>query len=329
MKNKSKLSFLEYQEIYLKREEKCWGIRRISRFLGRSPSTISRFLRRKYDICPGVWKLMSPYEKAHYAWQESKKKLSLSRKRLRLKSKRIRKLVIFLLTRKYWSPETISRFLSRHKIKISAKSIYNYIKKEKTSLKEYLVFKGRARRQRVVHSRGIFRAGAPAKKSIWERPSILEGGHWEIDTIHSKKGSKSAVLTIKERRSMKAIFFQIDDKKAETVTKQLLPFFQSLPQEMCKTMTSDNGSEFEHLYKLEKVIPGFKVYYCDAYKAWQKGAVENSNGELRRFYPKGTDFSLIPEKDFMDRVNKINNKPRISLEDKSSNKVFDELLEVA
>lgn len=327
MKNKSKLSFEEYQEIYIKYESLGWGVRQISRYLGRSASSISRFLRRSYDICQGVWKLMTPFEKANYAWQQRKKRRS--RLRLRLKSERVRCIVVFLLSRKHWSPEDIARFLTRHCLKISAKSIYNFIKAEKRELIQYLKLRGKQRRQRVVHPRSFFKKAAPEKKNIRLRPEIIEEGHWEIDTIHSKKGTKSGVLTLKERKSLKAYFFLIEDRKARTVVNILLPFFQSLPENMCKTLTADNGSEFEELYKLEKVVSEFSVYYCDPYKSWQKGAVENSNGELRWYFPKGTDFSEVSPKEFRNAVAKINGKPRQSLNDMSATYTFSKLSQVA
>lgn len=327
MRKRSKLRFEEYQEIYVRSEERGQGVREIGRKIHRSPSTVSRFLNREYDICSGVWKLMSALEKADYAWREAKK--CRSRSRLRLKSERVRAIVCFLLSSRHRSPEEISRFLSRHGLKISGKAIYNFIKAERDYLKEYLKLRGKPRRQRVRHPRGIFRAGAPEKKNIRLRPEILEEGHWEVDTVHSKKGSKGGVLGVKERKSLKVFFFIIPDLKAETVIRILLPFFQSLPPHMAKTLTADNGSEFEELYKLEKVLPGLKVYYCDPYKSWQKPAIENSNGDLRWYYKKGTDFNLVDKEEFRKKVSLINYKPRLTLDDRTPNAVFKELAEAA
>ena len=327
MEKRSKLNYEEYQLIYKKREVLGLGIREISRDLGRSPSTISRFLRRDYDICPGMWRSMSAYEKSDYAWRERQKRKS--RSRLRLKSERIRNLVCFQLIRRHESPESISRFLRAHGLIISGKSIYNFIKEEKQSLKEYLRLRGKPRRQRVCHPRSVFRRGAPEKKNIRLRPEILEEGHWEIDTVHSKQDSRGGVLGLKERKSLKVFFFIIPDLKAETVIRILLPFFQKLPSHMARTLTADNGSEFEELYKLEQVLADLKVYYCDPYKSWQKPAIENSNGELRWYYKKGTDFNQVNAEEFREKVSMINYKRRQSLGDRSANRVFNQLLKAA
>lgn len=327
MKKRSKLSFEEYQEIYKKYELNGWGIREIARHLGRSGSTVSRLLRRSYRICRGVWKKMSWYEKAHYAWQASKKRKR--RRRLRLKSKRIGKLVTYILFKWHWSPEVISRFLLRHGLTISAKSIYNFIKYERSYLKDYLRQRGKTRRQRVARKRSLFRLGTPEKKNIRLRPEIIEEGHWEIDTVLSKKGVKAGVLTLRERKSKQCFYFLIPNLQAETVIRILLPFFQSLPPQMRKTLTSDNGSEFEQLYKLEKVLEGFGVFYCDPYKAWQRGSVENANAELRWYFPKKTDFSRVTQVELSKAEYKINGKPRETLGDRSSKAVFTQLMKAA
>ena len=325
----SKLSFEEYQLIFKYYYDNALSMREIGRLLGRNASSISRLLNREYRICQGVWKKMSSLEKALYAWKLTKKRRSVSRKRSRLKSPRIRKLVVYILCKWNWSPETIADFLTDHGLSISGKAIYNFIKKERPLLKEYLFEKGKIRRQRVVSRRGIFKIGVPAKKSIHQRPVIKEEGHWEIDTMHSKKGCKGGILTLRERASKECFYFIIKDLRAETITKIVLPFFQKLPVNLRKTLTTDNGSEFEHLYKLEKVIPEISVYYCDAYKSWQKGSVENGNRELRRYYPKGTDFSVVSEQEIRKVQYKINGKPRKTNGRVSSRKMFKQFLKKA
>ena len=75
------------------------------------------------------------------------------------------------------------------------------------------------------------------------------------------------------------------------------------------TLTADNGPEFAELYKLEKILDVFGVYYCDPYKAYQRGSVENANGELRWFFPKKTDFSQVSEQELKKVEYKINGKP--------------------
>jgi IS30 family transposase len=138
MRSKSKLSRDEYQVIFSKYNESGWSQSQIAVYLGRNKSTISRVLSGRGCPRPGTWSLMNSYEKGSYAYEKSRKLMSVGRRRLRLKTERIRNVVRYLLCRKYWSPEVISDFLKKHGLNISGKAIYNFIKKEQKSLKEYL-----------------------------------------------------------------------------------------------------------------------------------------------------------------------------------------------
>ena len=276
-----------------------------------------------------MWSHMTSFEKAMYAWEKAQSRASQSRKRLRLKTERIRKVVVFILCKWHWSPEKISSFLGTYGVKISAKAIYNFIKKERPWLIKELRRRGKARKQRVARARSYFREGAPAKKSIHSRPSILEEGHWEIDTIHSKKGTPGGILTLREMKSKKCFYFLIPDLTAGTVMGILFPFFQSLPPHMRRTLTSDNGSEFEQLFKLEKILPEFSVYYCDPYKSYQRGSVENANGELRWYFPKKTDFSKVSEQEIRVAEYKINGKPMDVNNGRAASAVYNQILKAA
>lgn len=325
MRKRVKLSVIEYQFIFDKFFKCKWSRGRIARHLGRDSTTIGRALRRDYHPSPHL----SVYQKALHAYNRSRERMSKSRKRLRLKTQRIRGIVIFLLCRWHWSPEQISIFLKKYELIISAKAIYNFIKKERRDLIMHLRRKGRPRRQRIVSRRSMFRCGVPAKKSIHQRPVLFEQGHWEIDSVVSNRGSKGGVLTIRELRTRRCYFFPLSDLRAETVMSILFPFFQSFPQHLRRTLTSDNGGEFAELYKLEKILPGFSVYYCDPYKAYQRGSVENANGELRRYFPKGTDFSTVTASELKNIEIKLNRKPMKCLNGRAPILVFNELLQKA
>ena len=327
MRKRSKLKIYEYQEAYKKYYDEGWQQSEIARYLGRTRSTISRLFARDKNYQIGTWNVMTSYAKAMYAWEQSKKRASKSRQRLRLKEERIRKIVVFILCRWHWSPENISDFLKAHDIQISSKAIYNFIKKEKPLLIKYLRQRGKPRRQRVSRPRSLFRVGVPEKISIHVRPELISSGHWEIDSVVSKRGSKGGVLSLRELSSRRRFFFILPDLKSRSVMRVLFPFFQGLPAHMRKTLTSDNGSEFAELYKLEKVLDNFGVYYCDPYKAWQRGSVENANGELRWFFAKKTDFSLVSQKELKTVEYKINWKPMRVNNGRSATAVYKEMLE--
>jgi len=334
MKKNGKLKIYEYQDIFKKYFDESWSISQISTYLGRNKSTVSRVLSNRGRSKPGNWNLLTSYEKGSYSYESSKKRMSSGRSRFRLKTKRIQKVVIFILCKWQWSPETISDFLNKYGVKISAKAIYNFIKKERPALIKELRFKGKLRRQRVGHPRGLLRTGAPERKSIHERPEIIVNGkvgpgHWEIDTILSPRNGSGGVLTIKELASIRSFYFLIPDLTASSIMKIVLPFFQNLTPEMRKTLTADNGSENSDLYKLEKILSNFSVYYCDPYKSWQRARVENSNGDLRRFFPKKTDFSKVSDKELKIVDYKISGRPRKTNNGVSAKALFNQLQKAA
>lgn len=307
--------------------------RQIARELGRSHTTIIRELKRNKHPFPGVSRRLSALEKAKYKHERAKSRWRKSKKRQKLKNNQLREHVIEQLNAG-WSPEQIAGDLqwSLPGQRICAKSIYNFTKYERLELMEYLRRRGKPYRQRLMHRRGAFKHGVPDKRSISERSALVndreEFGHWEADTVVSNRKGAGGVLTLQERKSRHRYYFIIKDLKAETVIRILLPFFQRLPSELCKSLTLDNGSEFatSEMYKLEQVIKGFKVYYCHPYKAYERGSVENANGWLREYYPKGTDFSQITNRELETVQAKLNARPMKLHRWRSANYIFNEAL---
>jgi transposase, IS30 family len=291
----------------------------------------SRYYRRLTK-----WEKLSSFERARFVLEIREKRQKQSRKREWLKSRELREHVIGCLCKKRMSPEMIAETVGEHfpEMTLTAKAIYNFTKKARIDLQEYLPEKGIDRRQRVANRRSRFQEGAPPKNSIETRPAAVESreevGHYEADTIHSRKGSKAAVLTIIERVTRQKWYFSLPNLEANTVLPVLLVFFQAIPEHLRKTLTLDNGSEWSEAYhKLEKVIPGFKVYFCHPYKAWQRGAVENANRQLRRFFPKGTDFSQVTKEQLRRAEILINNWPMKCLGWRSASKIYEEALKLA
>ncbi len=334
MRKKSKLSRDEYQELYKRYYEDGWRQAKIAVHLGRNKSCISRALNPEISPQPGTWNLMSSYEKGSYMYTRSRERMSKGRRRLRLKTKRIRKVVEFLLCRWHWSPDTISEFIKKYGLRISGKAIYNFIKNERKALKEYLKLRGKPRRQRVMHPRGFINTIGYEKKSIHDRPEIrvcgkIEPGHWQIDTIHSVRSGSGGVGSLRELGSKRNFFFLLPDLKAESLMKVIIPLFHNFPPHMKKTLTADNGPENSDLYKLEKIFPGFGVYYCEPYKAWQRAEVENGNGHLRWFFPKKTDFSKITQEELKIAEYKISGRPMKTNGGISARALFNQLLKAA
>lgn len=164
--------------------------------------------------------------------------------------------------------------------------------------------------QRVVHKK---------LPSIEIRPEWInnreELGHWEMDLIIGKADTKPVLLTLTERVSRRELIFKLPDRKAATIRT----VFDSLEKQhkdfrtKFRSITTDNGSEFLEYDKLTRSIYGgkrFDVYYCHSYAAWEKGTNENHNRMIRRWFPKGTDFSKVTQKEIAALQDWMNGYPR-------------------
>ena len=183
---------------------------------------------------------------------------------------------------------------------------------------------------------------APAGESIEQRPEEIdereEFGHWEGDTVYSGKGKRKttrALLTLTERKTRKEIIIAIPNRKAETVVKALDALERKLGarrfRAIFKSIPFDNGTEFAAAEELErscvnKRLPRTKVYFCHPYSSWERGTNENTNGMIRRRFPKGTNFAAVTNAQIAQAENWINNYPRKILGYKSSEIVFRECL---
>ena len=158
-----------------------------------------------------------------------------------------------------------------------------------------------------------------ALPSITERPEHVnrreEYGHWEIDLVVGRAKSKPVLLTMAERRSREPLVFKLPDKRAASVRKVFDTLERTQPdfRERFKTITTDNGPEFLEYKQLTQSIHGgrrFEVYYCHSYSAWEKGGNENMNRMIRRWFPKGTDFSRVTKKEIAEFQNWLFHYPR-------------------
>ena len=172
-------------------------------------------------------------------------------------------------------------------------------------------------------------------RSIEERPKEIEKreefGHWEIDTVIGKRAKDDPViLSLVERQTRNSMFMKVADKTAHAISEALLmlqELFGSKFDQVFKTITADNGSEFADLHQLE-LTTGTKVYFAHPYASYERGTNERHNGMLRRFVPKGraiADFSV----DFIAHVeNWCNTLPRKILNYKSPEELFEAHLDL-
>lgn len=203
---------------------------------------------------------------------------------------------------------------------VSVNTLYSYIDKgiflklTRADLWE----KGRRKKrsddtiQRVAH---------PKLPGIWERPEPIdqraEFGHWEMDLVVGRSGSRAVLLTLTERSSRQEMIFKLPDRRAVTIRAVFDRLERRLGRkrfrEMIKSLTTDNGSEFLQYDELIKSIYGgkrFDVWYCHSYAAWEKGTNENHNRMIRRWFPKGTDFGKVKSAEIAALQSWMNGYPR-------------------
>ena len=272
-----------------------YSTRFIAKFLHRHHSTIARELSRN--------KFENNYcsTSAHNNYLKRRKFSSYCGKYNELLSNIISKKL-----HENWSPEQISNALLNGKL--SFKTIYNWIytgKLKGVSLKN-LRHKGKRRKK---ETRGKFLIG----RSITTRPKEVKSrktfGHWELDTIVSSRGkSKACLATFVERKTRFYMAIKIKDRTAESMLKAIKKLVKVLPKKALKTFTTDRGKEFACYKEVEKI--NIKVYFADAYAAWQRGSNENTNGLLREYYPKKTDLGKISNDDLIEKLILLNSRPR-------------------
>lgn len=227
-----------------------------------------------------------------------------------------------------WSPEQIAGRLKRHNhgvTVISYETIYRYIyspKGKAENLREYLV---RAHKKRYPkYGRKSYRRGIPNRVSIDLRPKKVSSkktfGHWEADVVEGR-GHSGGIQTLLERKTryyQGRLLKKIDSEYGIRAQKKILSQF---PNKARLTVTFDNGKENYNHQQLKRDLD-INTYFCDPYSAWQKGSNENHNGVLRRYIPKKTDTSIIPQWELDFILEEINNKPRKCLKYETPKEAF-------
>ena len=322
-RNAKDLSLPERQEIH-KMHENNYGIREIGRKLKRAASTICRELKRaangnmNFDIF--AW-----YDKAKLSHDKSRSRRKKKRNRIPILKNPIVSSYVYGKLKQKWSPEVIS---ARIGIElpgefISHETIYQYIYKYDRSLVQYLTKKGKSRRytgngkSRPLRGKVRHRkAGKEAKRPIGSRPEAAnnrsELGHLETDLIVSppKKG-KSALQVTVDRQDRRVILSLLPNRQADEARKSLLQRLLKLEPEERRTLTADNGSEHADLPELEKIISDIQTYYCGPYRSWERGTVEATNGIIRRWFPKGTNFDNVTQEQVQEVEHWFNNRPML------------------
>lgn len=298
MKKNQKLKRVERVEIAIL-IEKGYSFRKIGKALGRSPNTISYEVRK--NSVKGRYDPLKADAKARFRKRMAKYQRKKINEDQCLRDSIIEKLLL------RWNPDEISGSMKKEKTPFYA---------SKTAIYEWLYSVQGQKYCQYLYSKRYMKKKRTTKKT--ERVMISERvgldkrflgathrtryGHFEGDTIVSKRGGKGGMSVLSERKSRYLIARKLHSL-SPTENLQKIRYMQK--HLYLKSITFDNGIE----NKKHKEI-GIPTFFCDPYSSWQKGGVENGNKMLRRYFPKGTDFREISQKEIDTAVRIINQKPR-------------------
>jgi len=224
------------------------------------------------------------------------------------------------------SPEQIAGFLSaRGGVTISHESIYRHIWSDKRAGGD--LWKNLRRRSRRYQKRGgdgkTSRGRIPGRIDIDQRPAIVEQrsriGDWEADTIIGAN-SRGAIVSLVERKSRKTRLVKVERKTAKAVKSAIVSSMRP-HRNKTRTITFDNGKEFSMHQKIGKSLRA-DTFFAKPYHSWERGTNENTNGLVRQYFPKKTNFATITQADVRRVERLLNNRPRKCLDFKTPNQVF-------
>ena len=321
-KQYSQLNVYEREEISIQLSEGN-SLRRIALSMGRSPSTISREIGRN-AVSPRKYRALLAQTRAHLC--------SIRPRRLRkLSSLRLWQYVRRKLKRR-WSPEQIAAWLKRMypsdmSKQVSHETIYCaiYIAPRGELRTELISYLRQGHSKRKPRTRGTDRRGTiPDMTMISERPAEADDritpGHWEGDLIKGA-GNASSVGTIIERTSRLVMLAKMKGSDALSAYEGFTGKLGKIPEPLRKTLTYDQGKEMAMHAKLTEKL-SMNVYFAEPHSPWQKGAIENANGLIRQYLPKGTDLSVHSQRDLDKIAHELNTRPRKCLNWETPLEVF-------
>lgn len=286
----------------------------IAGLLGRSPSTISRELQRNQGL------------RSYRPGQAQR--LAETRRRESHKAIKVTDEVwcwIVTLIEQELSPQQVVDYLDSHKnISLHHETVYQLIYADKAQggeLYKHLRIASKPYRKRYGHydRRGRIknRVDIDARPAVVDRRTRV--GDWEGDTVMGK-GRKSALLTMVERKTLYTVIVRLTGKRADLLATAAVAHMADI-QSKVKTITFDNGLEFADHATIAAGL-GADIYFAHPYASWERGINENTNGLIRQYFPKGTDFNQVTDSQVQWVMDRLNNRPRKTRGCKSPNELF-------
>lgn len=236
-------------------------------------------------------------------------------------------MVVKSLLEQKWSPEQISGWLRTHQeaygFYVSDQWIYEYIKSDRDNggtLYEHLRRAGKAYK---FGGKKVYRGKIKGRIDISLRPEIIDKrlriGDWEVDSVIGKM-NQSSIVTIVERASRYTAIIKVSSKESEHVCDAIIQRMaeNTLP---VYSMTGDNGTEFTEHQKIADALD-IDFYFTHPYSSWEKGTNENTNGLIRQYFPKGTNFAMITASMLKEVEDALNSRPRKKLNYKTPKEIL-------
>jgi transposase, IS30 family len=289
---------------------KCCGLslRQLAAYLQRSPSTLSRELRRN-----GAAQKYQGY----LAQAKAVRRRAAAPRPKRLDHPPLAKYVRQKLAAK-WSPEQIAGrlpvdFPHDQRLRLSHETLYAWLWADKHQGGDFWTHLRQSHRRRRKRRGGKdLRGQIPGRVGIEKRPQSVENrrtfGHWESDTVEGVR-KHGYLATHVERKSRYIFLLKLPHKSAAAFNRATLRRFLKLPKALRRSWTVDNGKEFAAFKKLEKLLGGH-FYFARPYHAWERALNENFNGLVRQFFPKNMDLRKVPPKVIDKAERLLNTRPR-------------------
>ena len=288
------------------------SIRLIASLLGRSPSTVSREIRRN-----GGYDRYRAAVADERAWARGRRP-----KRCKLAGNGRLRVAVARKLQLEWSPQQIAGWLKQahpgdESYQVSHETIYRSLFiQARGALKKELQQHLRSKRtiRRSAQPRIDNRGQITDMVSIRERPASVEDravpGHWEGDLIAGSHNTYIATLV--ERFTRYVMLVKVPSRDTDTVINALIKQAYKLPRELYKSLTWDRGKEMAD-HKRFSLATDIDVYFCDPKSPWQRGSNENTNGLLRQYFPKRTDLSVHSQAHLNKIARRLNERPRKTL----------------
>lgn len=296
----------------------------LAKLLGRSPSTISREIRRGLLVPVDATEALAPlYSASAGATEHRRRRERCGRKPKLIEGTPLYTDVLDGVLHKRWSPQQVSaklkaKYPDQPERCVSHETIYRTIYAHpRGALREGMVAALRQRKTKRGRPRSTLARGyaVPEEMRIANRPAEVESravpGHWEGDFIKGAM-NRSAVGTLVERTTRFVVLCKMDGCTAQDAVEGFTRQMKKIPAFLRESLTYDRGSEMAKHGLLSEQLK-LDIYFADPYAPWQRGSNENTNGLLRQFLPKGIDLSTVTQTELNDIARLLNERPRETL----------------